>query len=102
METTDGVLAVNGKTPEETRKLYEKILEASGLDRSRKETGYEKGKWRKKILAGFLGILMLAGVSGCQEALSEEFEERSGHCGSERNGRKNQCRGTGRGMGGYF
>ena len=34
-----------------------------------------KGKWRKKILAGFLGILMLAGVSGCQEALSEEFEE---------------------------
>ena len=35
----------------------------------------KKGKWRKKILAGFLGILMLAGVSGCQEALSEEFEE---------------------------
>ena len=32
METTDGVLAVNGKTPEETRKLYEKILEASGLE----------------------------------------------------------------------
>ena len=35
----------------------------------------KKGKWRKKILEGFLGILMLAGVSGCQEALSEEFEE---------------------------
>ena len=35
----------------------------------------KKGKWRKKIFAGFLGILMLAGVSGCQEALSEEFEE---------------------------
>lgn len=35
----------------------------------------KKGKWRKKILAGFLGILMLAGLSGCQEALSEEFEE---------------------------
>ena len=31
----------------------------------------KKGKW----IAGFLGILMLAGVSGCQEALSEEFEE---------------------------
>lgn len=35
----------------------------------------KKGKWRKKILAGFLGILMLAGLSGCQETLSEEFEE---------------------------
>ena len=35
----------------------------------------KKGKWRKKILEGCLGILMLAGVSGCQEALSEEFEE---------------------------
>ena len=43
METTKGVVAVNGKTPEETRKLYEKtpeetrklyekILEASGLE----------------------------------------------------------------------
>ena len=32
METTDGVLAVNGKTPEETRTLYEKILAAAGLE----------------------------------------------------------------------
>ena len=34
-----------------------------------------KGKWRKKILAGILGILMLSGLSGCQEALSDEFQE---------------------------
>ena len=32
METTDGVLVINGKTPEETRTLYEKILAASGLE----------------------------------------------------------------------
>ena len=34
-----------------------------------------KGKWRKKILAGFLGILALAALSGCQESLSDEFQE---------------------------
>ena len=34
-----------------------------------------KGKWRKKILAGILGILMLPGLSGCQDALSDEFQE---------------------------
>ena len=34
-----------------------------------------KGKWRKKILAGILGILMLSGLSGCQDALSDEFQE---------------------------
>lgn len=39
METTDGVVAVNGKTPEETRKLYEKILEASGLEQEQKGDG---------------------------------------------------------------
>ena len=32
-------------------------------------------KWNKKILAGFLGVLMLAGLAGCQEALSDEFQE---------------------------
>lgn len=32
METTDGMLVINGKTPEETRTLYEKILAASGLE----------------------------------------------------------------------
>lgn len=32
METTDGVLVINGKTPEETRTLYEKILAAAGLE----------------------------------------------------------------------
>ena len=32
METTEGELAVNGKNPEETRQLYEKILEAAGLE----------------------------------------------------------------------
>ena len=32
METRKGVLAVNGKTPEETRNLYEKILAAAGLE----------------------------------------------------------------------
>ena len=35
----------------------------------------KKGKWRKKILAGFLGILALAALSGCQESLSDEFQE---------------------------
>ena len=39
METTKGVVAVNGKTPEETRKLYEKILEASGLEQEQKGDG---------------------------------------------------------------
>ena len=34
-----------------------------------------KGKWRKKILAGFWGILALAALSGCQESLSDEFQE---------------------------
>lgn len=34
-----------------------------------------RGKWKKKILAGFLGILMLTGMYGCQESLSDEFEE---------------------------
>lgn len=34
-----------------------------------------KGKWRKKILAGFLGILALAALPGCQESLSDEFQE---------------------------
>ena len=34
-----------------------------------------KGKWRKKILAGILGILMLFGLSGCQDALSDDFQE---------------------------
>ena len=34
-----------------------------------------KGKWRKKILAGILGILMLSRLSGCQDALSDEFQE---------------------------
>lgn len=32
METTEGVLVINGKTPEETRTLYEKILAAAGLE----------------------------------------------------------------------
>ena len=35
----------------------------------------KKGKWRKKILAGFWGILALAALSGCQESLSDEFQE---------------------------
>ncbi len=32
LETTDGKLVINGKTPEETRELYEKILAAAGLE----------------------------------------------------------------------
>mgnify|MGYP000277097489 CR=1 FL=1 len=34
-----------------------------------------KRKWRKKILAGCLGSLALAALSGCQESLSDEFQE---------------------------
>lgn len=39
METTDGELVVNGKDPEETRKLYEKILEAAGMEKEQKGEG---------------------------------------------------------------